>query len=83
LVDKTVEVLFESTRDFARATGTWAVSQALRSLLGKALHPFAQGGVGKVERRRDGIDVRASNDFTHRLRTTKNARFFGLLQQSR
>ena len=81
LIDEVGEVLCEGTRHLARASGTGAVPQALRSLLGKALHPFAEGGLGKVERHRDGVDVRASHNFTHRLRPTKNARLLGLLQQ--
>ena len=83
LIAEAVEMLFEGTRHFARASRTGAVQQALRSLLGKALHPLAEGGVGKVERRRDGVDVRASHNFTHRLRPTKNARLLGLLLQRR
>jgi hypothetical protein len=83
LIDEVVEVLFEGARHFAWASGPWAVQQAWRPLLGKALHPLAEGGIGKVERRRDGADVRASHHLTHRLRPTKNARLLRLLQQRR
>ena len=83
LIDEAVEMLFEGTRHFARASRTGAVQQALRSLLGKALHPLAEGGVGKVERRRDGVDVRASHALTHRLRPTKHAGLLRLLQYGR
>ena len=48
LIDKAVEVLFKGTRHFAWAPRTGAVEQALRSLLGKALHPLAEGGIGQV-----------------------------------
>jgi hypothetical protein len=43
LIAKATEVLVEGTRHFARSTGPWAVEQALGSLLGKALYPFAEG----------------------------------------
>jgi len=83
LIDQAVEVLFEGARYFAWAPRPWAVQQSLRSMLGTALHPLAEGGIGQVERRRDGADVRASNHLTHRLRPTKNARLLRLQQQRR
>ena len=51
LIDEAVEGLFEGTRPLAWAPGTGAVPQALRSVLGKALHPLTEGGIGQVERR--------------------------------
>jgi hypothetical protein len=80
LIDEAVEVLFEGAGAFARPTGTGAIPQALRPLLGKALHPFAEGRIGKVEQRGDGMDVVASDDLTDGLRTAKDARFLGLLE---
>jgi hypothetical protein len=80
LIDEAVEVLFEGTRQFARASGTGAVQQALRSVLGKALHPFAEGGIGKVKGRGDGIDVVASDNLTDDLCAAKDAGLLGLLE---
>jgi hypothetical protein len=49
LIDELVEVLFECAGHFWRSTGARAILQAWGSLLGIALHPFAQGGIGKME----------------------------------
>jgi hypothetical protein len=43
LIDEAVEVLFQDARDFTRSTSPGAIQQALGPLLGKALHPFAEG----------------------------------------
>jgi hypothetical protein len=80
LIDEAIKVLFQLARDFAGATGTWAVQQALGALLGKALHPFAEGRIGKVEQRGDGLDVVARNDLTDGLRTAKDPGFLRLLE---
>jgi hypothetical protein len=77
LINETIEVLFECTGDFARATGARAIPQALGPLIGKALDPFSQGGVGKVESRGDSVDVVASDHRTDGLCTAKEA---GLLR---
>jgi hypothetical protein len=49
LINEVVEVLFECAGDFARATGARAIPQTLGSLIGKALHPFAQGRIRHME----------------------------------
>jgi hypothetical protein len=82
LIDEAVEVLFEGACDFARPTGPGAILQALRPLLGKALHPFAEGRSGKVEQHGDGMDVVARDDLTDGLRAAKDARLLGLLEHS-
>ena len=82
MVNEPIEVLFEFARHFGRATRTWAIHQALRSLLGKALHPFAQSRIRKVKGRGDGIDVVASDDLTDGLRAAKDPGFLRLLEHS-
>jgi hypothetical protein len=79
LVNEPIEVLCECARHFGRAPRTWAIHQALRSLLGKALHPFAQSRIRKVKGRGDGMDVVASDNLTDDnltddWRTAKDAR---------
>ena len=47
LIDEAIEVLFQRAGDFGGATGARAIHQALRALVGKAMDPLAQGGIGK------------------------------------
>jgi hypothetical protein len=80
LIDKTVQMLFEFARDFRWATRSRTIQQALGALSGKALHPFAKGGIGKVEQHGDGIDVVACDHLPDGLRAAKDAGFLGLLE---
>ena len=80
LIDQAIEVLFQRARDFGRATGARAIQQALGPLLRKALHPFAESGIGQVEGRGDGVDLLTCHDLTDGLRPAKDPRLLGLLQ---
>ena len=80
LIDEAVEVLCEFARDFARSSRTRTIHETGHALVGKALHPFAEGRVGKVEGRRDGVDMVASNDLPDGLRPAKDPSLVGLLQ---
>ena len=80
LIDETVAVLCECARDFPRSPRTRPIHEACHALGGKALHPFAERGIGTVEGRRDGVDVVASDHRTDGLRPAKDARLLGLLQ---
>src|SRR4029434_5746042 len=57
LIDQAIEGLFQLARDFGRSTGARAIQQPLGPLIGKALHPFAQGRICQTEGGRDGGDV--------------------------
>jgi hypothetical protein len=81
LIDEAIEVLFQLARDFGRSTGAGAVNEALRALVGKAMDPLAQRGIGKVQRVRDCLEALAFDDFTHRLDTTKDTSLFRLFQE--
>jgi hypothetical protein len=80
LINQAIEVLFQLAGDFAGSPGPRTISQALGALLGKALSPGAEGRIGKVAQRGDGIDVVAGNDFPDGLRAAKDARFLRLLE---
>jgi len=80
LINQAIEVLFQLAGDFAGSTGPWTIQQALGALLGKALHPFTEGRIGKVEQRGDGIDVVARNDLTDGLRAAKDSGCLRLLE---
>jgi hypothetical protein len=80
LVDEAMEMLFSLAGHFGGSTGAWPIQQALRTLAGEALDPFAEGRIGKVEQRGDGIDVVAHADLTDSLRAAKDSGFFRLLE---
>jgi hypothetical protein len=82
LIDEVIEVLFQRARHFGRSPGARAIQQALGPLLRKALHPFAEGGIGHMERLGDGVNMAPSDDLTDGLGTAKDTRLFGLLEQS-
>jgi hypothetical protein len=77
LINETIAVLCQCARDFVWSTGTWTIQPALGALLGKALLPCAEGRIGQVARRGDGMDVGACDDLTDGLRAAKDA---GLLR---
>ena len=77
LIDEAVEMLCECARNFARSPRTRPIHQACHAVIGKALHPFAEGRVGKVEGRRDSADVVASDHRTDGLRPAKDTGLFG------
>lgn len=80
LIDEAVAGLCEFARDFARPSRTRTIHETGHALVGKALHPFAEGRVGKVEGRRDGGDTVANNDLPDGLRPAKDPSLLGLLQ---
>ena len=79
LIDEAIEMVFQCAGDFGRSTGARAIHQPLRALVGKAMDPLAQGGIGQRERIGDGLQAGAFDDFTDRLRATEDPGFFGLL----
>ena len=81
LLDKALEVLFQRARDFGGAPGAGAVQEAWRALVGKAMDPLAQCGIGKGQRVRDGLQALAFDDLAHGLGTAEDAGFRGLLYE--
>ena len=81
LLDQALEVLFQLAGDFGWSSRARAIPQALGPLLCKALYPFAEGGIGQVERLGDGVDMVAGYDLPDRLRPAKDPRFLRLLEQ--
>jgi hypothetical protein len=81
VIDEAIEVLFQLTGDFAWSTRARAVKEAWRALVGKAMDPLAQRGIGKGQRVRDGLEALAFDDVAHRLGTAEDARLFGLFQE--
>ena len=81
LIDEAIEVLFQVAGHFGRSTGAGTIEQALGALVGKAIDPFAEGGIGKGEGVRDGLQALAFDDLAHGLGTAEDAGFFGLLYE--
>ena len=81
LIDEAIEVVLQLARHFGRSTRAGAIHQAWRALVGKALDPLAQRGIGKGQRVRDGLEALAFDDFTHGLGSAKDPRLFRLFQE--
>jgi hypothetical protein len=81
LIDEAIEVLFQLARDFGRSPGAGAVHEALRALLGKAMDPLAQRGIGKVQRVRDCLEALSFDDLAHGLGTAKDTSLFRLFHE--
>jgi len=81
LLDEALEMLFQRARDFRRSTGAGVVHEAWRALVGKAMHPLAQRGIGKGQRVRDGLEALAFDDFPHRLGPAKDPSLFRLFHE--
>jgi len=79
LIDETIEVLFQLAGNFRRSPRARAINETLRAVVGKAMDPLAQGGIGKGEGVRDGLQALPFHDVAYGLGTAKDASFFGLL----
>jgi hypothetical protein len=81
LIDQAIEVLFQLTCDFGWSPGARAIHQTLRAVAGKAVDPFSQGRIGKVQRVGDGLEALSSDNGTHGLGTAEDPRLFRLCQE--
>jgi hypothetical protein len=81
LVDEAIDVVRQGIRHFRRATRAGAIHQALYPLVGKAMDPLTQRGIGKVERVRDGLEAVPFNDVTHSLGTPEDTGLLCLCQE--
>jgi hypothetical protein len=81
LIDQAIEVLFQRARDFGRSTGARAIHQPLGALVGKAVAPLAQGGIGQLERVGDGLEALPFNDGAYGLGTAEDSGLFRLFQE--
>jgi hypothetical protein len=81
LINEAIEVLFQLAGDFGGATRARASHQALHPRVGKAVDPLTEGGIGKGERVRDGLQALPLDDLAHGLGTAEDAGFPGLLDE--
>jgi hypothetical protein len=81
LIDEAIEVLFQLARNFGRSTGARAIHQTLCALVGKAVDPFPEGRIGKVQRVGDRLEALPLDDVTHGLGAAEDTRLFRLFQE--
>jgi hypothetical protein len=81
LVDQAVEVAREGAGHFGGAAGAGAIGEALHPVMGKAMDPFPQGRIRKVERIRDRLQALAFDDLAHSLRPPEAPGFFRLFEK--
>ncbi len=81
LVDEPIEVVRQLAGHFGWATGAGAIPQALNSLVGKAMDPLAQRGIGKVQRVGHRLEAVPVDDFAHGLSTAEDAGLLRLLEE--
>src|SRR5262252_1685245 len=62
LIDEAIEVLLQLAGEFGRSTRARAIHQTRRALAGKAIDPLAEGGIGKGEGVRDGLQALPFHD---------------------
>ena len=74
-------MLFQLAGHLRWATGTRTISQPLDALVGKAMHPFPQGRIRKLERVGDVLDTLSFDDIAYSLGTAQDTYFFGLFQE--
>ena len=80
LIDEAIEVLFQCAGHCGRATGAGTIEQLLGALVGKAIDPLAEGGIGQRERIGDGLQALPFDDFTDCLSATEDSGLFRLFQ---
>jgi hypothetical protein len=80
LIDKAIKVLFQRACHFGWPTGAGTIEQALGALVGKAIDPLAEGGIGTCERLGDGVQTGPFDDFTDRWSATEDPGLFCLFQ---
>jgi len=81
VVDKPIEVVCQRTGHFGWATGAGAIHQALDPLVGEAMDPLAQRGIGKVQRVGHRLEAVPLDDLAYGLGTAEDAGLLGLLKE--
>jgi hypothetical protein len=80
LIDEAIEMVFQCAGDFGRSTGARAIHQTLGALVGKAVDPFPQGRISKVQRVGDRLEALPCDDVAHGLGTAEDTGLFRLLE---
>src|SRR6266446_8359545 len=81
VIDQAVEVLFQGTGPLGGTTGARAIHQARHALVGKAIDPCTEGGIGEVQRVGDRLETLPCDDGTYRLGTAECPGLFRLFSE--
>jgi hypothetical protein len=81
LLDEAIEVFFQFTGHFGRATGAGASDEALGALVCKTVPPLSESGIGERERVGDGVQAVPFDHFTDGVGTTEDTSLFRLFQE--
>jgi hypothetical protein len=76
LIDEAIEMLFSLAGHFGWSTGARTIHQPLNAMVSKAMHPFPQGRIRKLEPVRDVLDALSFDDLAYRLGTAEYPGFF-------
>ena len=80
LIEEAVELLFQLTGDFGGTSGARAIEEPPDALRGKAMHPFPQGRIRKLECLGNVLDTLSFHNIAYRLGTAKDTGFLRLSQ---
>jgi hypothetical protein len=81
VVDEPIEVMRQLAGHFGWAARAGAIQQALDALVGKAMDPLAQRGIGKVQRIGDRLEAVPLDDRADGLGTAEEAGLLALLEE--
>ena len=81
LVGEPIEVVRQRAGHFGWTPGAGAIHQALDSLVGEAMDPLAQRGIGKVQRVGHRLEAVALDDLAYGLGTAEDTGLLGLLEE--
>jgi hypothetical protein len=81
LVDEAMEMGRQGLRHLRRSAGAGTLHQTLDPVMGKAMDPCAQRGIGQVEGVGDRLEALPCDDFADGLSAPKHAGLFRLLYE--
>jgi hypothetical protein len=81
VVDEAIELLFQCAGDFRRSPRAGAIHEPPRALGGKAMDPFAQRRIGKVQRLGNRLEALSCHDVADRLGATEDTGLLGPFQE--
>src|SRR5262245_34449861 len=81
LVDEPIEVVRQRVGPLGWATGAGAIHQALDALVGEAMNPLAQCGIGKVQRVGHRLQAVPLDDLAYGVGTAEEAGLLGLREE--
>jgi len=79
-VHEAIKVLGQCPGDFRGSTGAGAIHQPLDPLVGEAMDPLAQGGIGKVQRVGHRLEALAFDNLAHGLGAAEDPGLLRLLE---